>query len=59
VVSKHFIVDVALGRVGVATKGRTLQLGRSDGMLPENFELLDSRRCIFQHLFSRYKKIIF
>jgi hypothetical protein len=26
VVSKHFIVDVALGRVGVATEGRTSQL---------------------------------
>jgi hypothetical protein len=42
VVSKHFKVDVALGRVGVATEGRTSQLGGSDGMLVENFELLDS-----------------
>jgi hypothetical protein len=33
VVSKHFIVDVALGRVGVATEGRTSQLGGSDGTL--------------------------
>ena len=29
VVSKHFKVDVALGRVGVATEGRTSQLGGS------------------------------
>jgi hypothetical protein len=40
VVSKHFIVDVELGRVGVATKDRTSQLGGSDGMLPENFGLV-------------------
>ena len=40
-VSKHFIEDVALGRVGVATEDRTSQLGGSDGMLPENFERLD------------------
>jgi hypothetical protein len=33
VVSKHFIVDVALGRVGVATEGRTSQLGGFDSML--------------------------
>jgi hypothetical protein len=30
VVSKHFIVDVAMGSVVVATEGRTLQLGGSD-----------------------------
>ena len=42
VVSKHFIEDIALGREGVATEGRTSQLGGSDGMLVENFELLDS-----------------
>ena len=42
VVSEHFKVDVALGRVGVATEGRTSQLGGSDGMLVENFELLNS-----------------
>jgi hypothetical protein len=40
VVSKHFKVDVELGRVGVATKDRTSQLGGSDGMLPENFGLV-------------------
>jgi hypothetical protein len=28
-------------------------------LLPENFELLDSRRCIFQHLFLRHKKSYF
>ena len=32
-VTKHFIVDVALGRVGVATEGRTSQLGGSDAIL--------------------------
>jgi hypothetical protein len=36
VVSKHFIVDVALGRVGVATQGRTSHLGGSDGMLRDH-----------------------
>ena len=43
-VSKHFKVDVALGRVGVATEGRTSQFGGSDGMLVENFELLGPKK---------------
>jgi hypothetical protein len=36
VVSKHFIVDVALGRVVVATEGRTSQLEGSDGILRDH-----------------------
>ena len=38
VVSKHFIVDVAMGSVGVATEGRTSQLGGSDGPVTACFQ---------------------
>jgi hypothetical protein len=41
VVSKQFIVDVALGRVRVATEGRTSQLEGSDGMLRDPEPFLD------------------